>query len=93
MFETNLDILYCVLACSVGLLTVFSIILLVYLIGALRKLNMILQEIAGVGKLFLFIKKRLDHSVGHLSLIAEAVGKIVWHFVEGKIEVKRKKKK
>jgi len=93
MFETTLDILYFVLACSVGLLSVFLIILAVYLIGALSKANRILKEVEKIGEMFLDIKKRLGHSASHLGLIAEAVKHIVLHFIEGKIEVKRKKKK
>ncbi|MCG2694451.1 hypothetical protein L6259_04255 [Candidatus Parcubacteria bacterium] len=92
MFNTTLDILYCALACSVGLLTVVLIIFFIYLIGALSKINKIMKEAMGISKIIAGIKDKMEHGMGHLGLIADMIGKIVMHFIEGKIEVKRKKK-
>ncbi|MBU1179383.1 hypothetical protein KJ885_00375 [Patescibacteria group bacterium] len=92
MFSTNLDILYCVLACSAGVLTIVLVIFFIYLIGALSKINKIMKEVMGIGKIISAIRDKMEHGMGHLGLIAEMVGKIVMHFIEGKIEVKRKKK-
>ncbi|MFC1612641.1 hypothetical protein ACFL29_02205 [Patescibacteria group bacterium] len=97
MFATNLDLLYFVLAVSVGLLTIFLVWLLVYVISAVRSASKILKEIRRkytmLEKAVMVIKERLEKSSSHLGLIAEAVKHIVMHFIEGKIEVKTKGKK
>lgn len=91
MFNTTLDILYFVLACSAGVMTIVLVVFFIYLISAMAKANKILKELAGIGKIILFLKKKVEHSAGHLGLISEAISRIVWHFIEGKIEVKKKK--
>ena len=51
-----------------------------------------MKEVMGISKVIAGIKDKMEHGMGHLGLIADMVGKIVMHFIEGKIEVKRKKK-
>ena len=92
MFNSTLDILYFVLAISAGLFTIVLVIFFIFLIGALSKINKIMKEVMGIGKLISAIRDKMEHGMGHLGIIAEMVGKVVMHFIEGKIEVKRKKK-
>ena len=93
MLYTSKDILNIVLSISIGLLSVFLVILLYYVIAGVRRFNKIVKEIEGATKIFWTIKEKLEHSTSHLGFIAEAVKRIVMHFIEGKIEVKRKKRK
>jgi len=88
MLYTSADILNITLSISIGLLSVFLVIFLVYLIIAMKRANKILGELSKVVKVIDFIKDKIEHSTSHLGLLAEAVKRIVMHFIEGKIEIK-----
>lgn len=93
MFNISSDILNIILAVSIVALTTVLVVFFIYLINILRQVNKVLKELAGMGKIFLFLKKKVDHGASHLGLIAEAVKHIVMHFIGEKIEIKKKGKK
>ena len=93
MLFASKDILNITLSISIGILTVFLIIFLYYVIASIRRVNKILKEVMSFTKVFWAIKEKLEHSTSHLGFIAEAVKRIVMHFIEGKLEIKTKKKR
>jgi len=54
----------------------------------MKRANKILGELNKVVKFIDFIKDKVEHSTSHLGLLAEAVKRIVMHFIENKIEIK-----
>lgn len=96
MIETTQDILYLMLAISVGVFTIFLVWMLGEVAMMLRNMNRFIRELhCTIGKIedaLSGIRKKVEHSASHLSLLAEGAKQLIRMFVESKTKKAKPKK-
>ena len=96
MVDTSKDVLNIVIACSVGLFTLFVCWMLWYVIRAMRQVNSLVDSIKEKVEMFDSIlkslKEKLDHSASYLPVLAKGITQIVGYF-KNRESTKKKKTK
>lgn len=86
LFESSKDVLYLALAISVVVLTIFVVWLLAECALVLHRANRLIKEIQEklrkIEAALTGIRDKLEHSAGHLSLLAAAAKQVIGLFVK-----------
>ena len=104
MFDTSKDILFIVIAVAVGLLTIFIVWALYYIVMMLKKANQVVNEfkemidgikekISRLENIFNTIEDKISNSAAYLPLIMKGVTEIINYFKRKKEAKKNKKQK
>ena len=81
MLETSKDLLFVVLAASIGLLSILTAAAIFYVVVMLRHLGKITANLRGkmelIDKILKLVKEKLEKGSDHMALIADSAIKLV----------------
>lgn len=95
MIETSQDVLYLVLAASVGLFTIFLIWLIAEISIMLRRMNHFIGDlhrtISKIEETLSGIREKIEHSTGYFHLLVDGVVQLLKFFAEQKVKPSKTK--
>jgi hypothetical protein len=97
MFDSSKDILFLVIAVAVAITTIFTSWLLYYMIKILRRgyksVELVTEKIEALAGLVDTLKDKIEHSATAVTLLSQAVTKLVGHWSKKRSAKKAKKSK
>jgi hypothetical protein len=94
MLQTSKDVLFIVLACAIGLFTIFICWAIFYMAMILREFKKIVgdvrKKIELVESLITTLKEKIEHTSSYMKLLVESAGSIV-EFLKNRKEEKEEK--